>query len=92
MWNPESRPVKYAETITTIMNCSEVACHLGVAGRIMKVKIVGNEKYPMAQLINPLDDREYSFPITLGEANIYPNEKPKKGYYYYPAPEIRPKT
>lgn len=92
----------YGDYILNVMPHSEVCMHLRVAGRIMGVRIIGhtftgtdnNVKYtPSAQLINPLNGKEHSFPISLGEAGIFSEQIKglKKGcyrYYYYACPKI----
>jgi len=97
------KDVKLGDYFLNVMPFSEVCMHLRVAGRIMGVKVIchtytGTDKVnytPSAQLINPLDGKEYSFPISLGEAGIFTEQIPglKKGfyrYYYYACPQIGP--
>lgn len=64
---------------------SEACMHLGVAGKIVLAKIVG-EKYPMAQLVQP-SGTLFSFPITMGEAGFYrahDYDNWMSWYYYSP--------
>jgi len=64
-----------------LMECaySEAAMHLGVAGKVMTVKLLETE-YPTAQLYRR-NGEEKSFPITYSEAGFYQDEG---GFYYYP--------
>ncbi len=80
--------MKEGETIMIELPFSEVAIHLGVAGKVRPVQIEvriyqdpdGGEKTvsPLAQIKNQ-DGTDFSFPILLGEAGIFIDEH---GHYY----------
>jgi hypothetical protein len=70
------RPGEYA---MVEIGFSEAACHLGIAGKTMNVKLLdtpGN----MAQVYNE-DGSKLSFPITYGEAGIYRTDA--GNFYHY---------
>lgn len=72
--------VEIGEIVRIEIAFSEVCMHMHVAGEVMNVRLQG-EQYPCAQLL--LDDgREFSAPITPGEAGFY-SEGGR--YYCYPA-------
>lgn len=56
---------------------SEVACHLGVAGKLMTVQFLDDGR--MVQLYDD-NENKFSMPITFGEAGIY---KDAAGYYHH---------
>lgn len=58
---------------------SEVCMHLNVAGLIGHVQLVGDERMPMAQLLD-LDFKPISFPVTTGEGGIH---RDRDGFYAY---------
>ena len=59
---------------------SEAAMHMQVAGRVMNVRFQSPHGYPNAQLLLE-DGREYSAPITPGEAGFYCDNDGR--YYCY---------
>jgi len=60
---------------------SEVCMHMQVAGKVMTVEYL-DRQYPVAQLYYE-DGKEFSAPITMGEAGFYWDQV--NGYYCYPA-------
>lgn len=60
------RYVNVGDKVRVRLPWSEVCMHMGVAGREMFVR-------PLASTAQLIDDngREFSFPITLGEAGFY---------------------
>jgi hypothetical protein len=76
------------ETARMTIAHSEVAMHMGVAGKVMNVRLEPTERYAVAQLLTD-DGREFSAPITVGEAGFY-SERSGDGrtlfYYYEEAP------
>lgn len=68
------RPGEYAQVEIAF---SEVACHMGIAGKTMLVQLLPNGR--MVQVYSA-DETPFSFPITYGEAGIY---RDTAGFYHY---------
>lgn len=64
------------------MPYSEACIHLRVAGKAMSFRLTTGS-YPSVQLYD--DGREYSFPITRGEAGVF--DDGQGGFYYYKVEE-----
>jgi hypothetical protein len=79
--HPKQRFVEFGETVTLYMPFSEVCMFMRIAGEAMQVRLQAPHGYANAQLFR--NGREFSFPITPGEAGFYFEEG--RGYYCYPA-------
>ena len=65
------------DTFTHQIGHSEVACHMKVAGKMMKCQLLLDGR--MVQLFDD-NGRKFSAPITYGEAGVY---KDQDGHYIY---------
>jgi hypothetical protein len=77
MTNTERLSIRPGEYAQVEIGFSEVACHLGIAGKTMTVKLLDDGR--MAQVYDA-NERKYSAPITYGEAGIY---RDAAGFYHY---------
>ena len=75
--------VQPGDVVRMEISWSEVCMSMQVAGKIMNVRFQSPHGYPNAQLLRD-DGREYSAPITPGEAGFYFDEGQ---YYFYPVAE-----
>lgn len=74
--------VAIGDLVTIEVAHSEVAMHMQVAGTIMQARLLpAGDRWPCAQLY--LDGREFSAPITPGEAGFYYDSE-RKQFYCYP--------
>lgn len=69
--------IRPGESTQMEIGFSEVACHLRIAGKTMRVELLPDGQ--MAQVYGD-DGRKFSMPITYGEAGIY---RDAAGYYHY---------
>lgn len=69
--------VKVGDIGEAVMPYSEVCMHMKVAGRKMLFQIVSERAVQLFS--SPM--QPFSFPILLGEAGVFEDEK---GMYYYP--------
>lgn len=69
--------IKVGDRVTLTMPASEVCMHMRVYGKPMQAELLESG---MVQLFD-LDGREFSMPITTGEAGVYGYQK--VGYYAY---------
>jgi hypothetical protein len=79
------RYVKPGERINVIGNYSEASMHLRVAGKPIQIQLVASGQYAygthyMAQIW--VDGKEFSFPVTTGEAGFY-YDSTRDSYYTY---------
>ena len=72
--------VSLGDVVRIELPFSEVCMSMQVAGKVMSVRFQEPNGYPNAQLLSD-DGREYSAPITLGEAGFYFEDG---RYYCYP--------
>ena len=82
----EKHFVSAGETVRMELPYSEVCMHMQVAGCVMGVRLqVSDRGYASAQLLRD-DGKEYSAPITPGEAGFYFEDG---RYYCYATPEAK---
>lgn len=75
--------VKVGDRVRMEIAYSECAMSMHVAGKVMEVEVIQGRWGPIAQLYK--DGKEFSAPITMGEAGFY--QEQQGVYYYYPSVE-----
>lgn len=68
------------DKVLAVMPHSEVCMHMLVAGQVMGIEVIGGQYGPLAQLYDPNDGANFSFPILKGEAGIFTDDQ---GHYVY---------
>lgn len=69
---------KFGERVNLLVAHSEAAMSMRISGLVLTVELIKTEHGAIAQVYK--DGKEYSFPITVGEAGFYQD---KDGYYFY---------
>ena len=78
MTNHAPLSIHPGETAEVEIGFSEAACHLGIGGKTMTVKLLDDGR--MAQVFDS-NGKPFSFPITYGEAGIYRTDA--GNFYHY---------
>lgn len=74
--------IKPGEEGVARMPFSEVCCHMGIAGKIMRFRLVPTRYYrAMVQLLCPETGNDWGGMVLKGEAGVY--ENPDGSFYYY---------